>query len=92
MNVETSFVKGELLALILDSPIADIILGNVMHKLEKIDRAGKMADCVAVQTRSQVRQDCEVTQNKKISSELDFEIGNTYNLVKFQEADPSLIE
>jgi hypothetical protein len=57
-------VKGTLLALIFDSPIANVILGNVIHKVKELDKPEKMEDCVAVQTRSQVRPEVEGVKRK----------------------------
>uniref|UniRef100_A0A8W8IS71 CCHC-type domain-containing protein n=1 Tax=Magallana gigas TaxID=29159 RepID=A0A8W8IS71_MAGGI len=45
----------------IDSPFADVILGNVIDKIEKME-VEKPADCLAVQTRAQTRLEAEETK------------------------------
>ena len=47
------FVKGEVFALILGSPFADVILWNVIHQIKKLYLEEKQVECLAVQTRAQ---------------------------------------
>nr|XP_034310523.1 uncharacterized protein LOC117684040 isoform X3 [Crassostrea gigas] len=92
VEIDTPFIKGKLFALILDSPFADVILGNVIDKIEKME-VEKPADCLAVQTRAQTRLEAEETKprpKKTDDGELKFDICDTETLIKLQETDPSL--
>lgn len=61
VEIDTQFIKGKVFALILDSPFTDVILGNVIDKIEKME-VEKPADCLAVQTRAQTRLEAEETK------------------------------
>ena len=94
VEMDTPFMKGEIFALILDSPFADVILGNVIHKIEKLDLEDKQAECLAVQTRAQTRVEAEEAKShvrKKDDGETQFDICSTETLVDLQENDPTLV-
>ena len=94
VEMDTPFMKGEIFALILDSPFADVILGNVIHKIEKLDLEDKQAECLAVQTRAQTRVEAEEAKShvrKKDDGEAQFDICSTETLVDLQENDPTLV-
>lgn len=68
VEMDTPFVKSKLFALILDFPFADVILGNVMDKFDKME-VEKPADCLAVQTRAQTRLEAEETKQRPKKSD-----------------------
>uniref|UniRef100_A0A8W8MBY5 CCHC-type domain-containing protein n=1 Tax=Magallana gigas TaxID=29159 RepID=A0A8W8MBY5_MAGGI len=78
-----------------DSPFADVILGNVIDKIEKME-VEKPADCLAVQTRAQIRLEAEETKPrpKKTDDAIDI-LGGVYESMDYDSefndrASPSL--
>uniref|UniRef100_A0A8W8LH45 CCHC-type domain-containing protein n=1 Tax=Magallana gigas TaxID=29159 RepID=A0A8W8LH45_MAGGI len=78
-----------------DSPFADVILGNVIDKIEKME-VEKPADCLAVQTRAQTRLEAEETKPrpKKTDDAIDI-LGGVYESMDYDSefndrASPSL--
>uniref|UniRef100_A0A8W8HLS0 CCHC-type domain-containing protein n=1 Tax=Magallana gigas TaxID=29159 RepID=A0A8W8HLS0_MAGGI len=78
-----------------DSPFADVILGNVIDKIEKME-VEKPADCLAVQKRAQTRLEAEETKPrpKKTDDAIDI-LGGVYESTDYDSefndrASPSL--
>ncbi|XP_052080712.1 uncharacterized protein LOC127718696 [Mytilus californianus] len=77
INVTTPYISGSVLALILDIPFADLVIGNYVNTsvpkdvcTEKVENDGKNIDqdtCQAVQTRAKKKQEDEKEEKIQVS-------------------------
>ena len=55
VSIDTPFYKGEVLALCLENPLVDLIVGNIPGARERTDPDINWVPTLAVQTRAQSR-------------------------------------
>ena len=56
VSIDTPYYKGEVLALCLENPLVDLIVGNIPSARERTDPDNSWVPTLAVQTRAQSRQ------------------------------------
>ncbi|CAC5380410.1 unnamed protein product [Mytilus coruscus] len=77
INVSTPYISGSVLALVLDIPFANLVIGNYVNTsvpkdvcTEKVENDGKNIDqdtCQAVQTRAKKKQEDEKEEKIQVS-------------------------
>lgn len=91
VSIETPYLSGTVLALVLDMPMADLVIGNcVTVSSQEQEDENRSNSCQVMQTRSQTRS-CEKEQANKETSDFDIEknecliddeIGNSFSKAK----------
>nr|KAG5685575.1 hypothetical protein BaRGS_009790 [Batillaria attramentaria] len=90
INVSTPYLTGEVKALCVETPVYDLIIGNVKgaRDAEDPDPEWKPETC-AVTRRSQARKS-DQTIPPKVASSTEAAMVNRAKLVELQKADPTL--
>ena len=85
VSIDTPYYKGDVLALRLDNPLVDLIVGNIPGARERTDPNINWVPTLAVQTRAQSRQfdQSETLKTPEI-------ISTPAQICNAQKEDPSL--
>ena len=94
IKVRTPILSGEIRALCVDSPVYDLIIGNVDRVNDsagvKSDEAFTPEKSATVQTRAQAKKEAEKPKPMKVPGLEDFQDFSREELIKGQEGDETL--